>query len=530
MEETFDYIVIGAGSAGCVLANRLSAGTERRVLLLEAGPLDSNPWIHVPIGFYRTIFNPKLGWGYVTEPESGSGGRVLSCARGKVLGGSSSVNGLLYVRGQHEDFDDWERLGNPGWAWHDVLPYFKRSENQTRGADAYHGTGGPLTISDRSQPDELTDAFLAAAQQVGIPRNDDFNGEHQEGAGYYQLTTRRGRRASCAAAFLKPVRHRKNLVVRTGALVSKIVLDGRRATGVEFEQAGSLFKASARREIVLSGGVINSPQLLQLSGIGPGRLLQQHGVLPVNDLPGVGQNLQDHYNAYMLAECRLPVTWNVQSRQMAWKLGAGLQFLMGHGPLTTGSARAGAFARTRNGILRPDVQFHFMLFTTNGKSAELDRFSGFTLTVCQLRPESRGEVSIQSNDFRDKPRIQPRYLSHPIDQQTIVNGLRMSRRIMGADALEPYVARVIQPAVGSDDGQLLEFARNTGRTVFHPVGTCKMGNDAMAVVDSRLRVHGIAALRVADASVMPTLVSGNTHAASVMIGEKASDLVLRDHP
>jgi choline dehydrogenase len=527
VQETFDYVIVGAGSAGCVLANRLSANPSNRVLLLEAGPPDSNPWIHVPIGFYRTIFNPSLGWGYTTEPEPGTGDRAMSWVRGKVLGGSSSINGLLYVRGQHEDFDDWKALGNQGWGAADVLPYFKRSENQVRGSDAWHGVGGPLTVSDASHPDELTDAFVRAAGQAGLAHNRDFNGERQEGAGYYQLTTRKGRRASTAAAFLKPIRHRANLTVRTGALVSRVLMEGRRAVGVEYLLAGHLHRVAAAREVVLSGGAVNSPQLLQLSGIGPGALLQEHGVKPVHVLPGVGQNLQDHYNAYTLVKCRKPVTWNVQSRQWSWKLKAGLQFLLGGGPLSTGSARAGGFARTRPELSRPDVQFHFMLFTTNGKSAEMDRFSGFTLTVCQLRPESRGEVSIGSADFQRAPRILPRYLTHPVDQKTLVDGIRMSRRIVEAPALQPYVERVNQPDWAQSDEQLLDFARQTGRTVFHPCGTCKMGHDPMAVVDDRLRVHGIEGLRVADASIMPTLVSANTNAASIMIGEKASDLILK---
>lgn len=527
MQETFDFVIVGAGSAGCVLANRLSENPAHRVLLLEAGPPDSNPWIHVPIGFYRTIFNPSLGWGYTTEPEPGTGNRAMSWVRGKVLGGSSSINGLLYVRGQHEDFDDWQALGNKGWGAEDVLPYFKRSENQMRGSNFWHGAGGPLTVSDVSHPDELSDAFVRAAEQAGIARNPDFNGERQEGAGYYQLTTRKGRRASAAAAFLKPVRHRANLVVRTHAQVSRVLMAGRRATGVEYLLGGRLHQVGAAREVVLCGGAVNSPQLLQLSGIGPGALLQEHGVQTVHELPGVGQNLQDHYNAYTLVKCKQPVTWNVQSRQWGWKIKAGLQFLRGGGPLTTGSARAGGFARTRKELDRPDVQFHFMLFTTNGKSAEMDRFSGFTLTVCQLRPESRGEVNIASADFQRAPRILPRYLTHPLDQKTLVDGIRMTRRIVESPALQPYVERVNQPNWADSDEQLLEFARTTGRTVFHPCGTCKMGNDGMAVVDDQLRVHGIQGLRVADASIMPTLVSANTNAASIMIGEKASDLILK---
>lgn len=526
MDSSFDFIIVGAGSAGCVVANRLSACSENRVLLLEAGPADTSPWIHIPIGFYRTIFDPRLGWGYVGEPEPTSGNRPSNWARGKVLGGSSSINGLLHVRGQREDFDSWLDLGNKGWGWKDVLPYFVRSEDNQRGASELRGVGGPLTVSDRWGTDELMDAIIAASGEIGIPPNDDFNGARQEGAGYYQLTTRKGRRISASKAFLAPARVRPNLTVLTGAHVTRVVFEGRVAVAVEYRRNGQLYQARAAREIVLSGGAVNSPQLLQLSGVGPADLLDEYGIRVVHALPGVGQNLQDHYNAYIQCECKLPITWNVQSRQWTWKIGAALQFLRGTGPLTTGAARAGAFARTRPEIARPDVQFHFLPFTTDGKSAALDAFSGFSISVCQLRPESRGTISIRAADPTVKPRIRPNYLSEDADAQALLVGMRMALQIATASALKPYVSRIIRPAPHLEDEELLTYARETGRTVFHPCGTCKMGNDPLAVVDAELRVRGVDRLRIADASIMPTLVSGNTNAASIMIGEKASDLIL----
>jgi choline dehydrogenase len=525
--EQYDYIIVGAGSAGCVLANRLSADPGNRVLLIEAGPADTNFLIHVPIGFYRTIFHPRLGWGYITEPDPGANGRAMSWARGKVLGGSSSVNGLLYVRGQSQDFDDWQRAGNDGWSWSDVLPYFKRSEDQQRGASEYHGVGGPLGVSDRWAPDELCDAFINAAGQTGIARNDDFNGARQEGAGYYQLTTRNGRRSSTAVAFLRTARNRPNLKIVTEALARKVLVEGRRAVGISYSHQGRAVEARASAEVILCGGAINSPQLLQLSGIGPPDLLNEHGIKVVHALSGVGQNLQDHYNAYTLVACKLPATWNVQTRQLGWKIQSVLQYLWSRsGPFTMGAAQAGAFARTGRGLERPDVQFHFLPFTTDGKSPALERDSAFSISVCQLRPESRGEVSLKSADPTVAPRIKPNYLSHPLDGRVLVDGIRISHRIAAAPALKPYVDHIIRPGSDASDEELLSYARETGRTVFHPCGTCKMGQDRMAVVDAKLRVHGMQGIRVVDASIMPTLVSANTNAATIMIAEKAADLIL----
>ena len=396
--EGFDFIVVGAGSAGCVLANRLSADPDRRVLLLEAGGRDRNPWIHLPIGYYRTIFDPRLGWGYQTEPEPGLNGRRIPWPRGKVLGGSSSINGLVYIRGQKEDFDHWRQLGNAGWSYQDVLPYFKRAEDRQRGADEHHGAGGPLAVAD-STPHELCEAYVRAAEELGIPRNPDFNGAEQEGAGYFQLTTRRGFRCSSAAAYLRPARKRPNLTIETGALVLGIELDGRRATGVRYRQNGAPRTARARREIVLAAGAINSPQILQLSGIGPGAHLQAQGIEVTHDLAGVGHNLQDHFQARSVYRCTRPITLNDRVRSPFQKLLMGVEWaLFRTGPLTIGAGQGAIFARTRPELASPDVQFHIILFSADRPGQPLHRFPGFTASVCQLRPESRGTVLIKSSD------------------------------------------------------------------------------------------------------------------------------------
>ena len=527
MQQVFDFIVVGAGSAGSVVAARLAEYSDGRVLLLEAGPEDRGLLMRMPIGFYRTMFNPAVTWGYTTDPEPETGDRRLNWVRGRVLGGSSSINGLLYVRGQRQDFDDWCALGNPGWSWADVLPYFKRSEGYVGKADEWHGSQGPLGVSERWAPDELCDALIDGCQALGIRLTDDFNRGDQEGAGYYQLTTRRGRRSSTSQTFLNPARRRSNLQISTDSHATRVLFEGRRAVGVQYRRDGVMLEARATREIVLCGGVINTPQLLQLSGIGPAEVLHRQAVPVVQDLPGVGRNLQDHYNAYVLCECSRPITWNVQTRRWSWKVSSAMQFaFLGTGPLTTGAARAGAFARTRPEFERPDIQFHFLPFTTNGKTPDLDTFSGFSVSVCQLRPESRGSVEIQSPDPFTYPAIRAGYLSHELDVRTLLAGTRMALQLVGTSPVAPYVKRVLKPGPSSSDQELIEYARSSGRTVFHPVGTCAMGVDARSVVDPELRVHGLQGLRIADASIMPRLVSGNTNAATIMIAEKAADLIL----
>ena len=443
--QSFDFIVIGAGSAGCVLAHRLSADPDRRVLLLEAGGRDRNPWIHLPIGYYRTIFDPKLGWGYQTEPEPGLNGRRVPWPRGKVLGGCSSINGLVYIRGQSEDFDHWRQLGNAGWSHADVLPYFKRAEDQQRGADEHHGTGGPLAVAD-STPHELCEAYVRAAEELGIPPNADFNGASQEGAGYFQLTTRRGFRCSAAAAYLRPARRRPNLKVETHALVLGIEFEGRRARGVRYRQAGAERSARATREVVLAAGAINSPQILQLSGIGPGAHLQAHGIEVAHDLAGVGHNLQDHFQARSVYRCTKPITLNDRVRSPFQKLLMGVEWaLFRTGPLTIGAGQGGIFARTRAELASPDVQFHIILFSADRPGEPLHRFPGFTASVCQLRPDSRGTVLIRSPQPEEPPSIIANYLAAEADRRCLVEGLKLARRLSRTEALQPYIAEGSSP-------------------------------------------------------------------------------------
>ena len=527
--ERFDYVVVGAGSAGCVLANRLSADGRRRVLLLEAGPRDSNPWIHVPVGYYRTIADPKIGWGYETDPVPESHNRRISWPRGRVLGGSSSINGLVYIRGQAEDFDHWRQLGNAGWSWEEVRPYFIKAEDQQRGASEYHGVGGPLGVCDVHR-DELCDAYIAAAQQAGIPRNDDFNGERQEGVGYFQLTVRRGLRSSSAASYLRPARRWQNLSVVTDALVTRILFEGRRAIGIEYRRGGRASSAHAAREVVISAGAINSPQLLQLSGVGPAEHLRDLGIDVVADMPGVGTNLQDHYQARNVYECTRALTVNDEVRSPLKKIQAGLRYALWRtGPLAIGAGHVGVFARTRPELATPDVQFHFIRFSADRPGGRLHDFSGFTASVCQLRPESRGRILIRSGRPEEKPSIQPNYLDSALDRETMVAGMRLARKIIDQPAIRDYIRREVLPGPEiRTDEEMLDYVRAYGTTIFHPAGTCRMGGDDSAVVDERLRLHGLEGVRVADASIMPTVVSGNTNAACIMIGEKAADMILED--
>ena len=527
---TFDYIVVGAGSAGCVLADRLTASGRHRVLLLEAGGHDRNIWIHIPLGYGKLFSNAKVNWLYSSEPEPELDGRRIVQPRGKVLGGSSSINGLLYVRGQPADFDHWRQLGNAGWSFEDVLPYFRRAEDQERGEDSLHGVGGPLAVSDVCEPHPLCEAFIAAAQQAGFPRNDDFNGPAQEGAGYFQLTARRGRRWSTAVGYLRAARRRGNLTVVSNALTSRILFSGRRAVGVEYRRGDATHIARADGEVIVAAGAFNSPQLLQLSGLGPAPLLKSLGIDVVADLPGVGAELQDHLQVRMQYRCTQPITMNDVVNSWRHRTGAGLRYLLFRkGLLAIGAGYAGGFFRTSPLAATPDVQVHFIIFSADAVGAALHSFPGFIASVCQLRPESRGFVRITSADPRQPPAIQPRYLSSRSDRDTIVAGMKLLRRIMNQPAMRRYIAeeRAPDPRCTSD-AELLAFARATGTTVFHPTSTCRMGSDSTAVVDERLRVHGIERLRVVDGSIMPTVVSGNTNAAIVMIAEKGADMILQD--
>jgi choline dehydrogenase len=523
-----DFIVVGAGSAGCAVAARLSEDPVTRVLLLEAGGEDFNRWIHIPLGFGKTFADPSVNWCYETEPDPGAGDRRVFWPRGKVLGGSSSINGMVYIRGQAEDFDHWRQLGNTGWSFDDVLPYFRRSEHQTRGANRFHGTDGPLCVSDVAQH-PICEGFIAATTGLGFPSNDDFNGASQDGVGYHQTTTRNGKRCSTAVGYLRPAMQRANLKVVTGALTEKILFEGRRAVGVTFRQHGGLCTARAAREVILCGGAVNSPQLLMLSGIGPQQHLAGFGIPVVHHLPGVGQSLQDHYSAAIKLRCRLPITVNDVMLSNARKLKAGLEYYMFHrGPLSMISSPAALFARTRPELASPDVKCSISPFSAERPQDGLHRFSGFTMIAYQLRPESRGEIKLKSPDPFDAPAVHPNYLATETDQRTIIAGLKLCRRILATPQMRSFIEAEFQPgsAVESDE-ELLDYARRRGGTVYHPTSTCKMGSDPMAVVDPELRVHGVDGLRVADASIMPTVVSGNTNAAAIMIGEKTADMVRR---
>jgi choline dehydrogenase-like flavoprotein len=527
---SFDFVIVGGGSAGCVLANRLSAAPGNRVLLLEAGGEDRNPWIHIPIGYGKLFRNTKVNWLYESEPEPELNGRRILQPRGKVLGGSSSINGLVYIRGQKEDFDHWRQLGNVGWSAEDVLPYFKKAEDQRRGADDFHGTGGPLTVSDQCEPHELCDAFIAAAEEAGFPRNDDFNGACQEGAGYFQTTTRRGRRCSAAVAYLRPARQRPNLRVLTQSPSTRVLFEGREAVGVAFVHEGETWRARASGAVILAAGAFASPQLLQLSGVGPASLLQRLSIPVVQDMPAVGDNLQDHLQSRLVYRCTRRITLNDDMASVVRSLGMGVRYaLWRKGPLAVSAGYAGGFFRTDPRLATPDVQCHLINFSTTKMGDKLHSFSGFTASICQLRPESRGFVRIKSADPAVPPAIQLNYLTAETDRRTMVEGLKLLRRIMAAPAMRPYIDAEYEPgpAYASDD-DLLRHIRERASTIYHPTCTCRMGEDAGAAVDARLRVHGLGRLRVVDGSVMPSVVSGNTNAAIIMIAEKGAEMILED--
>ena len=527
--EAYDYIIVGAGSAGCVLANRLSSDASVRVLVLEAGGSDRHFWVRLPVGYFRTIYDPRFSRVFDTEPCEGTAGRNVRWPRGRILGGSSSINGLLYIRGQHGDFDEWAERGARGWDYRTVLPWFKRSERYEGGESAYHGGNGELGVSELRNDHPCCRAWVTAAEQFGLPRNPDFNGAMDSGVGSYQLTIRNGWRSSASVAFLAPARHRANLHIVPGAHVTRLLLDGATATGVEWLGDGQLHSARAEREVILAAGAIQSPQVLQLSGIGPPDLLRRHGIEVRVDAPEVGENLKDHYQARTIMRLKRRVSLNDHVRNPLQLASMGLQWLLrDSGPLTVGAGQVGGLARTDCAPdARADVLFNVMPLSVDKPGDPLHRFSGFTASATQCRPRSRGRVQIASADPLAAPRIETNYLSEDLDRRTIVAGIRMLRDIYAQPAFREWMDDEVLPGRDcASDRQVLDFAREKGGTVFHAAGTCRMGSDDRAVVDPQLRVQGVARLRVIDASVMPEIVSTNTNAASVMIGEKGAAHVM----
>lgn len=529
--KDYDYIIVGSGSAGCVVANRLSADPDCRVLVLEAGGHDRNFWLKLPVGYFKTIYDPRFSRIFQTEPSEGDGYRGIAWPRGRIVGGSSSINGLIYIRGQHEDFDDWQALGAKGWSYEDVLPHFRQLERFEGGEERFHGRDGDLPVSTLRNESAACRAWVEAAQQYGLPANGDFNGETTHGVGAYHLSLGRRLRASAAAAFLHPALKRQNLSLVTGALVSRVEIEHGRATGVTWNARGQTHSARARREVILCAGALQTPQLLQLSGIGPEALLKEHGIPIVAISPEVGENLQDHYQIRLILQLNRKISLNDDVRNPLKLAGMGLNWLLkGTGPLTVGAGQVGGGACTHYAAPgRPDIQFNVMPLSVDKPGTPLHRYSGFTASFWQCHPESRGTVQIQSPDPDRQPRIAPNYLSTSHDRNVMVDGVKILRDIHAQPAFRPLWDR--ETIIGdecSSDAQILDAIRTMGGTVFHPVGTCRMGSDRDSVLDPQLRVRGVEALRVIDASIMPKITSANTNAATLMVAEKGASMIMQE--